>query len=200
MTDNRHEIMEQIRELNQGESQAVADIEGVFDERFEQVVDMVLSAPLVLTTAVGDSGSIASRLAHILALCGAPALYLNADQALHGSVGAVKEGDVIIAISKGGVTDEVNTFVKLALEAGAKIVAVTQSPESPLANMATMVQALPHCDADPEGYIGMGTSLAQAAWGDALALAVHLRRGENAKDIASRHPAGLVGKLANSAK
>ncbi|WEV59816.1 SIS domain-containing protein [Bifidobacterium sp. ESL0728] len=199
MAENNHDNdIAEIKNLIRGESKAVADLEGVFDDSFEKVVDMVSSAQTVLTTAVGNSGAIASRMAHVLALCGAPAFYLNSDLALHGSVGAVKSGDVIIAVSKGGVTDEVNDFVKLSLDAGAKVVAVTQSPESPLANMATMVQALPHTDADPEGYIGMGTSLAQAAWGDALALAIHLRRGENAKDIASRHPAGLVGKLSRS--
>lgn len=184
-----------IRQQVEAEADAVRDVAAVVDARFTETVGAVASAAgKVITSAVGNSGAVAARLAHVLSLCGTPALFLDANQALHGSVGAITGDDVVIVLSKGGVTDEVNDFARLARDTGATLVVVTESPEAPLAGLAHHLQVLPASTAELAGLVGMGSSLAQAAWGDALATALAQLGGLEPEAVVARHPRGLVGK------
>lgn len=185
-----------VRRQVEAEADAVRVVATVVDDRFAETVAVVAAAPgKVITSAVGNSGAIAARLAHVLSLCGTPALFLDANQALHGSVGAIAGGDVVLVLSKGGVTDEVNEFARLVLGAGATLVVVTESPEAPLAELAHHLHVLPASTAELAGLVGMGSSLAQAAWGDALATAVAQMNGLDTAAVIGRHPRGLVGKM-----
>lgn len=187
--------LDAVRRQVEAEAEDVRAVSSVVDGRFAEVVAVIAAAPgKVITSAVGNSGAIAARLAHVLSLCGTPALFLDANQALHGSVGAITREDVVIIVSKGGVTDEVNEFARLTRDAGAPVVAVTESADAPLAEIAGFVQVLPTSTAELAGLVGMGSSLAQAAWGDALATALAQVRGLDAASVGARHPRGLVGK------
>lgn len=184
-----------IRSQLAAEAAAVAAVaEMIDDEVFAELLQTLHRTPgKVVTTAVGNSGAIANRLAHLLSLCGLPAFFLDANQALHGSIGAIESSDLVVAMSKGGVTDEVNTCVGRARRTGAAVIAVTEAQDSPLARLADHVQLLPRSNADYAGLVGMGSALAQAAWGDAVVAGVAQLRKATPAQLEERHPRGLVG-------
>jgi arabinose-5-phosphate isomerase len=151
----------------------------------------------VITTGIGTSGAIARRMAHLLSLTGTPALYVHPSDGVHGSLGAVAVGDTVLALSKGGDSDEVNTFASRASVRGARVVAVTTQAGSPLATIADVVVALPGAEReDPGGIIAMGSTLTVAALGDAVALTLMRLRGYSWSDVLYAHPGGAVGKRA----
>jgi arabinose-5-phosphate isomerase len=149
----------------------------------------------VVTTGAGTSGIMAERLAHLLSVCGTPAVYLPAMDALHGGMGAITGDDLVLAVSKTGQSAELTRLTERLVGRGVPVVALTESPESPFANAATLVAALPPTpsDADPGDMIAMASTLAVGAWGDALAVVAMAMRGHTLRDVVESHPAGGVG-------
>jgi D-arabinose 5-phosphate isomerase GutQ len=149
----------------------------------------------VVTTGSGTSGIIAERLAHLLSVCGTPAVYLPAMDALHGGMGAVTGSDLVLAISKTGHSRELTSLVERLVRRGVEVVAVTENAGSAFALAATTVVALPTTarDADPGDMIAMASTLAVGAWGDALAVVAMALRGHTVQDVLDSHPAGGVG-------
>ena len=149
----------------------------------------------VVTTGSGTSGIMAERLAHLLSVCGTPAVYLPAMDALHGGMGAITPTDLVIAISKTGRSTELTDLVRRLGERGVDVVAVTENAESPLAGAASAVAQLPPTapDADPGDMIALASTLAVGAWGDALAVVTMSMRGHTLGDVVDSHPAGGVG-------
>jgi D-arabinose 5-phosphate isomerase GutQ len=149
----------------------------------------------VVTTGSGTSGIMAERLAHLLSVCGTPAVYLPSMDALHGGMGAVTDSDLVLAISKTGRSGELTRLVERLVRRGVAVVALTENAGSPFALAATIVVALPATapDADPGDMIAMASTLAVGAWGDALAVVAMALRGHTVQDVVDSHPAGGVG-------
>lgn len=149
----------------------------------------------VVTTGSGTSGIMAERLAHLLSVCGTPAVYLPAMDALHGGMGAITSADLVIAISKTGKSQELTNLVERLARRDIDVVAVTESPDSPFAVAAGSVAVLPptSADADPGDMIAMASTLAVGAWGDAVAVVTMSMRGHTIGDVIDSHPAGGVG-------
>jgi D-arabinose 5-phosphate isomerase GutQ len=149
----------------------------------------------VVTTGSGTSGIMAERLAHLLSVCGTPAVYLPSMDALHGGMGAITRSDLVLAIGKTGRSAELTDLVGRLVARGIEVVAVTERPDSPLAAAATTVAVLPRTapDADPGDMIAMASTLAVGAWGDALAVVTMALRGHTLRDVVDSHPAGGVG-------
>lgn len=138
----------------------------------------------------------AERLAHLLAVSGTPAFYLPCLDALHGGMGAITDGDLVLAFSKGGQSTELVDLVTRLGERGIPTVAVTERPESPFAQAAdtvVIVQTRP-IDADPGGLIAMGSTLVAGSWGDALASTLMGLRDHSWADVINIHPGGYVGQ------
>jgi D-arabinose 5-phosphate isomerase GutQ len=198
MSETPGAAQREARHLIMAESAAIAAVADQIDHTFDEAVEMLLTVPgKVVVVGSGTSGAIARRLAHLLSVCGTPAFFLIAADGLHGTVGAVSEGDLVIAISKGGESTELSSFVKLAKDRGAGAIVVTAIVASPLALLADLVVGIDSSLADPGGVIAMGSTLATAAWGDALAMALMSRRGYSWKALLHSHPAGAVGKHAD---
>ncbi|GGM78224.1 hypothetical protein GCM10012275_56080 [Longimycelium tulufanense] len=191
--DGRRSVLADAGQVIWREAEAIASV--TLDERFLAALDLVLRAPgRVITAGSGTSGFIARRCAHLLSTAGTPTLFVHPGDALHGGLGAVTNGDVVLAVSKGGQTVELNIFAARAKERGASVVALTSAPDSPLAAQADLVIALPAtAGADPGGVLAMGSSLVAAAWGDALAWALMKLRRYPWDHVLHSHPAGAVG-------
>jgi len=179
------------------EAEGVRSVADQLDESFLRVVDLIeRMSGKVFITGSGTSGFLARRMAHILTVCGTPALYLPPMDALHGGMGAVTLGDVLLAISRGGESAEINDLVKRRREAGVAIIAITSAPASELAQLSDVVVTLHNLPGiDPGGVIAMGSTLVVGVWGDALAHVLMLRRGHSLEQVLHNHPAGAVGKL-----
>lgn len=178
------------------EARAIAAIEGQLDERLGQVAELLLACTgHVLVAGVGTSHAVAWRMAHLLSCAGTPALFIHPADSLHGSAGAITARDVVIAISKGGETDEVNRFVAVARGRGAKVVGLTERPGSTLGRQSDLVlTVVAPPDVDPYGMIATGSSLVNAALGDALCAVLLQLRGYTREQFGQTHPGGAVGK------
>jgi D-arabinose 5-phosphate isomerase GutQ len=179
---------------------ALSTLESQIDDRLAATARILLAATgKVIPVGVGTSGVTARRLAHLLSVTGTPALFLHPADGLHGSLGAIEPGDVVIAISKGGQSSELNEFTRRAKTRGAKVIVLTSEEDSELAALGDVTVALPTPDgADPGGAIAMGSTLIASAWGDALAAALMDARGYPWAEVLFTHPGGAVGHLATS--
>ncbi|NJL95664.1 MAG: SIS domain-containing protein [Anaerolineae bacterium] len=195
-------ILEQARAVLERESASVAALTQQLDESFAEVVRLLLACEgHVLVGGSGTSNAIALRFAHLLSCCGTPALFIHPGDAQHGAAGAVTARDVVIAISKGGRTAEVNALARIAKERGAKLVAFTEKPESELGQMADAVlQVVAQPGVDPYGMIATGSSLTNAAMCDALCVTLLELRGYSEADFSQTHPGGAVGHLIEERK
>ncbi|WP_245813945.1 SIS domain-containing protein [Rhodococcus marinonascens] len=156
---------------------------------------VVATAGKIITTGSGTSGIMAARLAHLLSVCGTPALYLPATDALHGGMGAIGTDDLVLAISKTGRSSELTDLVTRLVSRDVRVVAVTEASDSPLAGAATDIAELPATapDADPGDMIALASTLAVGAWGDAVGIVAMALNGHTIHDVVRSHPAGGVG-------
>lgn len=178
------------------ELRALSALAGSVETGVVGVAHRVLATPgKIVTTGSGTSGIMAERLAHLLSVCGTPAVYLPAMDALHGGMGAVTPSDLVLAISKTGRSSELTSLVERFVRRGVDVVALTENADSPFALAATTVVTLPATppDADPGDMIAMASTLAVGAWGDALAVITMAMRGHTVGDVVDSHPAGGVG-------
>jgi arabinose-5-phosphate isomerase len=190
------EMIGRAKELVQREAGAVSALAGQFDDSLGDVISLLLSCRgHVLVTGAGTSRAIAQRLAHLLSCSGTPALFISASDGLHGGTGAVTPNDVVYLISKGGHSAEINQFAEIARARGAKLVAQTENPESPLAQLCDAVfRVKAEGDVDPYGMVATGSSLVNGAAGDVLCVLLLELRGYTQEAFGQTHPGGAVGK------
>ena len=190
------EMVARAREIVEREAQAAGALADQFDENLAQVVVLLLNCQgHVLTTGAGTSHAMAQRFAHLLSCSGTPALCISAADCLHGGSGAITANDVVFIISKGGHSAEINQFAEIARTRGARIIAQTENPESPLGQMSDAVFCVRAAgDVDPYGMIATGSSLVNGVAGDALCVLLLELRGYTRDEFGMTHPGGAVGK------
>ena len=189
-------LVARAREIIEREAQAVKALAELFDENLAGILDLMLNCQgHVLVTGAGTSHAMAQRFAHLLSCSGTPALCISAADSLHGGAGAVTANDVVFIISKGGRSAEINQFVEVARQRGAKVIAQTENRDSPLAQMSDAVFDVRIVgDVDPYGMIATGSSLANGAAGDVLCVLLLELRGYSKEEFGETHPGGAVGK------
>ena len=193
---SKAEIVARAGEIIRREAEAVSALAAQFDDSLADVVSLLLNCEgHVLVTGAGTSRAIAQRLAHLLSCSGTPSLFISASDGLHGGSGAVTKNDVVYLISKGGHSAGINQFAEIARGRGAKLIAQTENPESPLAQMCDAVYKVKaEGDVDPYGMVATGSSLVNGAAGDVLCVLLLELRGYTQEAFGQTHPGGAVGK------
>ena len=178
------------------EADAIAGLIDRLDARFEKAVDLLHGClGRVVVTGVGKSGLIGRKIAATLASTGTPSLFLHAADALHGDLGVMAAGDVLLAISSSGETQEMVELIEPAKRMGVQIIALTSNPHSTLATASDVVVDIAVKEEACSLNLAPTASTAAAlAMGDALAIALHDRRGFKEEDFAALHPGGRLGK------
>jgi len=149
----------------------------------------------IIVTGVGKSGIIAQKIAQTLTSTGTIAVFVHPSDALHGGLGVVSGGDVIIALSNSGETDEIITMLPALARRGLKVIAIVGSTDSTLARKADVVlDASVDKEACPLNLAPTASTTVALAIGDALAMTVMEAKGLTAEDFAANHPAGRLGK------
>ncbi len=196
MDISKEAVLARARQVVTRESRSVLALAEQLDAGLVQVVDMLLACDgHVLVTGAGTSHAIAQRFAHLLSCSGTPALCISAGDALHGASGAVRPEDVVYLISKGGHSAEINEFARIAKARGAKLIAQTENPESPLAHMCDAVFVVKaEGEIDPYGMVATGSSLVNGAAGDVLCVLLLELRGYTKAAFGQTHPSGAVGR------
>lgn len=180
-------------------SALAARLDGAMAEPFERALDLILhcgeSNGRIVITGMGKSGIIAQKIAATLSSTGSPALFLHPAEAIHGDVGVLLPGDVVIALSASGETEEILRLLATLKRKGDALISFCCKPESTLAQASDVAL---DCSVEREAC-GMNlaptaSTTAMLALGDALAIAVSLRKGFRAEDFAELHPGGKLGK------
>lgn len=194
---SRHrDVIAMARRVLRIEADAVAALAERVDDEFARAVELILQRHgRVIVTGIGKSGHIGRKLAATLASTGTPAYFVHAAEAAHGDLGMITPEDVVIALSNSGASDELLMIVPLVKRQGAKLIAITGRPDSPLAREADA-----HLDAGvaeeacPLNLAPTASTTAALALGDALAVALLDARGFGAEDFARSHPGGSLGR------
>lgn len=178
------------------EAEAIAGLIDRLDERFEKAVELLHACKgRVVVTGLGKSGLIGRKIAATLASTGTPSLFLHAADALHGDLGVMAAGDVLLAVSSSGETEEMVDLIEPAKRVGVQIVAMTSNPRSTLAAASDIVLDIAVKEEACSLNLAPTASTAAAlAMGDALAIALLDRREFKEEDFAALHPAGRLGK------
>jgi arabinose-5-phosphate isomerase len=193
----RRRALELAREVLRIEALALAQLAERFEpEAFDRALDLLLGCSgRVVVSGMGKSGIIARKLAGTLASTGSPALFLHPAEAGHGDLGMLVEGDVLIAISQSGNTNEVVAMLPTIKRLGVPLIAIVGAEGSTLAREADVViNAAVEQEACPLGLVPTASTTAALAVGDALAMSLLEERGFSADDLAANHPRGSLGR------
>ncbi len=184
------------RSVVRNEALAIASLEARLNGAFSTAVQLVLSCRgRVVVTGMGKPGFIAQKLSATFASTGTPSLYLHPAEAVHGDLGRLVPGDLVLALSNSGETDEVVRLLPSLKRMATPIIALTGDPKSQLARAADVVLEIgPTPEACPLGLAPTTSTIALLALGDALAMTVLNQRGFSAEQFAELHPAGQLGR------
>jgi len=189
-------MLEQARQVLRMEAEAVLEQVERIDEHFKAAVEMIMACPgRTVITGMGKSGIIGRKMAATLASTGTPSFYLHPAEGIHGDLGMVTEGDVVIALSNSGETGEVLHILPSLRRIGAKLIAMVGNPNSTLAKNSDIVLNIGVTrEACPLGLAPTSSTTAALAYGDALALALLSKRKFTASQFAVFHPGGSLGR------
>ncbi len=189
-------ILETAKKVIESEINALYDLLETINDNLEQAAVLIQqSKGRVVVTGVGKSGHIGRKIAATLASTGTPAFFVHATEAAHGDLGMITADDVVIAISYSGRTEETLNVVPSIRQIGAKLIALTGRPDSPLAQNADVTLDIGvREEADPLGLAPTNSTTATLALGDALAIALSVDRGFTREDFGKFHPGGSLGR------
>ena len=174
-------------------------LEAAMAAPFARAVEMILRCGeqngRVVVTGMGKSGIIAQKIAATLSSTGSPALFLHPAEAVHGDLGVLMPGDVVVALSASGETEEILRLLATLKRKGDALISFSCNPRSTLAEASDVAL---DCSVEREAcglnLAPTASTTAMLALGDALAIAVSLRKGFRAEDFAELHPGGKLGK------
>src|SRR5437016_6958350 len=178
------------------EAAAILGLIDHLDGTFVDVVELINACTgRVVTMGLGKSGIICKKISATLASTGTPSFFLHPAEAIHGDLGMIVSGDVVLAISNSGETEELVRLLPSIKRIGAEIVAMTGNPSSTLAKTADHhLSAAISKEACPLGLAPTASTTATLALGDALAMALLMRKGFKEEDFAFLHPGGKLGQ------
>jgi arabinose-5-phosphate isomerase len=189
-------LKEQAKRVLRIEAEAINALIERVDDNLIKAVDIIYSRPgRVVVTGMGKSGLIGKKVAATLASTGTPALFLHPAEGGHGDIGMVTKGDTVIAISNSGETDEIVKILPVLKRLDIKLIALTGNTNSTLAKASDVVLDVSvKEEACPMGLVPTASTTAALAMGDALAVALLIKRGFKEEDFALFHPGGNLGK------
>jgi arabinose-5-phosphate isomerase len=189
-------IIAEAKKVIRIEAEALLALADSIDEAFRQAVEMILLCRgRVVVTGMGKSGLIGQKIASTLSSTGTPSFFLHPAEGVHGDLGMIMKGDVVVAISNSGETEEILRILPAIKRLSAHLVTVAGNPGSTLARAGDVF--LPVTikeEACPLGLAPTASTTATLALGDALAVALLVERGFREEDFALFHPGGALGK------
>jgi KpsF/GutQ family protein len=194
---NNREIWLEVRRVIEAEAAAVAALPEMLDQDTVcSVVNAIASCKgRIVLSGCGTSGATAIKIAHSLRCIERPALYLAPSDAVHGGLGVLQSGDLLILISKGGNTHEMTVMLPAAKEKGVPIIAVTENAGSIIAKTASIVLLIKvECEPCPFNMLATSSTLAVIAVFDAICIVLMAETGYTREQFAVIHPGGAVGE------
>ena len=189
-------ILESVSQIIENEANAIMGLRHQIDGDFQRTVELILeNKGNLVFSGIGKSAIIAQKIVATMNSTGTTAVFMHAADAIHGDLGIVREGDIVVILSKSGETPEIKVLVPLIKLRGNKIVAMVGNRKSYLASQADFVlDVTVDEEAIPGSLVPTSSTTAQLVMGDALALILMRCRGFSTSDFAKFHPGGALGK------
>lgn len=189
-------VIDEAKRVLKIEAESVLSLMDSIGESFESAVELIVQCEgKVVVTGMGKSGLICQKIASTMASTGTPAFFLHPAEGVHGDLGMLAKGDVVIAISNSGETEEVIRILPIIRRMGLKLISITGESQSTLASVGdTFLNVSVKEEACPLGLAPTASTTATLALGDALAVALMYKRGFKEEDFALFHPGGSLGK------
>jgi len=196
MTTHVSPALELARKVLRIESDAIAGLIDRLGDDFERALDLLFECKgRVIVTGMGKSGIICRKIAATLSSTGTSAWFLHPAEAIHGDLGAIRDDDVVIALSHSGETEELVRLLESIRRIGARLVALTGSPQSTLGRAADVTLDCSVAEeACPMNLVPTASTTAALALGDALAMTLLVRKGFGEEQFATYHPGGKLGR------
>ena len=193
---NADKMIALARSVIESEAQAVSGLLALLDGNFSAACRLMLECRgRVIVTGMGKSGIICRKIAATLSSTGTPAFFLHPAEAIHGDLGAIREDDVVLALSHSGETEELIRLLESIRRIGAKLIAITGSPGSTLGRAADVTLDCSIAEeACPMNLVPTASTTAALALGDALAMTLLVRKGFREEQFAAFHPGGKLGR------
>ena len=190
------EIIDAARKVIQIEADAVEALANRLDESFAKAIEMILACSgRVIVTGMGKSGLICQKIASTMASTGTPTIFLHPAEGVHGDLGMLMKGDVVIAVSNSGETEEITRILPIIKRMGLPLIAMAGSVGSTLGRAGDVFLDISiKEEACPLQLAPTASTTVTLAMGDALAVALLLQRGFKEEDFALYHPGGALGK------
>ena len=184
------------RKVLETEAAAILALVARLDDTFSRAVQLLHECRgRVILTGMGKSGIICQKIAATLTSTGTPAMFLHPAEAIHGDLGIIQSDDVVVALSYSGETGEILRLLETIRRLGAKLIAITGSPASSLAQAADVTLDCSVAEeACPMNLVPTASTTAALAIGDALAMTLLVDKGFREEDFARLHPGGRLGK------
>jgi len=191
-----HPAILEARRVFEVEAAAIMGLNDHLGAEFVAAVEMIrTSTGRVVSMGMGKSGIICRKISATLASTGTPSFFLHPAEAVHGDLGMVVAGDIVLAVSFSGEAEEIVRLLDPIKRLGAKLIAITGKPSSTLARNADIhLSAAIREEACPLGLAPTASTTATLALGDALAMALLVSKGFREEDFAILHPGGKLGK------
>lgn len=189
-------ILAAARKTILSESESIAKLTEHLDDDFAKAVELIYNSKgRLVVTGIGKSAIIASKIVATLNSTGTPSLFLHAAEAIHGDLGMVQPGDVVICISKSGNSPEIKVLVPLLKRFGNVLIGMTGNKNSFLGKESDYVlNAYVEAEACPNNLAPTNSTTAQLVLGDAVAVCLMEMRDFKSEDFAKYHPGGALGK------
>jgi arabinose-5-phosphate isomerase len=190
------DFLEKAKEVLRTEADAVLALIDRIDGDFRCAVEMIMACKgRVVITGMGKSGLICQKIAATMASTGTPTLFLHPAEGVHGDLGMVMKGDVVIAVSNSGETEEICRILPVIKRMGLPLIAMSGNPASTLARAGDVsIDISVEQEACPLALAPTSSTTATLAMGDALAVALMIERGFKEEEFALYHPGGALGK------
>ena len=195
MTAGTITALDLARKVLRIEADAIARLIDRIGDDFERALDLLYACRgRVIVTGMGKSGIICRKIAATLSSTGTSAWFLHPAEAIHGDLGAIREDDVVVALSHSGETDELLRLLESIRRIDARLIALTGNPRSTLARAADVTLDCSIAEeACPMNLVPTASTTAALALGDALAMTLLVRKGFGEAEFASCHPGGKLG-------
>lgn len=189
-------LLETARNTILMESEALRGLEKLLTDDFARAVQLIArSSGRVVVTGIGKSAIIAQKIAATLNSTGTPALFMHAGDAIHGDLGMIQPGDIVLCLSKSGESPEIKLLVPLVKNFNSPLIAIVGNISSYLAVQADYIlNTTVSQEACPNNLAPTASTTAQLAMGDALAVCLMKIKGFSQEDFAKFHPGGALGK------
>jgi arabinose-5-phosphate isomerase len=196
VTSDTATSLELARKVLRIEAAAILGLVDRIDGAFERALQLLFECRgRVIVTGMGKSGIISRKIAATLTSTGTSAFFIHPAEAIHGDLGAIRDDDVVIALSYSGETDELLRLLERIRRLGAKLVAITGRAVSTLAQSADVaLDCSVTEEACPMNLVPTASTTAALAIGDALAMTLLVEKGFRQEDFANLHPGGKLGK------